>query len=148
MSLFPVPSSFLQPLHPFGPHILVPHSLLVPLPLTSLFPIPLSSLCPSHPCSLFPHHQLLAPVIHPTSSGSQGWGQVLGCSLCGIVVMWSWSHPCHSSSCYPPYEQWLTAVAWVGVGVLSGCCLVTAELETKKTKENISYLKKRREHKK
>ena len=34
-------------------------------------------------------------------------------------------------------------MAWVGAGVPSGCCLIIAELGPKKTKENISYLKKR-----
>jgi len=104
-SLQPLHPCSLFPHHPFAPHVLVPCSLLIPLPLTSLFPIPSSSLCPSHPCSpflycpfaphilvpysliipspltLFPHCWLLAPVIHPMSSGLQGWGQVLGCSL-------------------------------------------------------------------
>ena len=103
-SLFPIPSSSLWSLHPcslfpcclFAPHILVPHSLLIPLPLTSLFLIPSSSLCPSRPCSPFPHSWQLAPVIHPASSGLQGWGQVLGCSplwYCGRSLTPAAHHP-------------------------------------------------------
>ena len=43
----------------------------------------------SHPCPTVPRHWLLAPAIHPMSSGSQGWGQVLHCSsslLCSPLV--------------------------------------------------------------
>jgi hypothetical protein len=53
------------------------------------FFISLSSLRPSHPRPLFivPHCQLLAPTIHPMSSGSQGWVRVLGRSLSlGLLV--------------------------------------------------------------
>jgi hypothetical protein len=53
-----------------------------------------------------PSSSAAAPAIHPTSSGSQGWG---GC----CVVH---HHPCCVPSpvghpCYPPCEQGLAAVA-------------------------------------
>ena len=124
---------------PHPPCVLVPHSLLIPLPLTSLFPIPSSSLCPLHLCSPFPHCRQLAPVIHPMSSGLQGWGQVLGCSPlwycgCGLTPA---THCCIIHPMSSGLQQW---PGWVW-GVPSGCCLVIAELEPKKTKQNISYLK-------
>jgi hypothetical protein len=50
-------------------------------------------------CSPLPHHlpiQLLAPAIHPTSSCSWGWGQVL-CRCCVIIppliIVWPPVHP-------------------------------------------------------
>ena len=159
-SLFPVPSSFLQPMHPCSPFpchpfascVLLLCSLLVPSPLTSLFPIPLLSLHPSHPCSLFPCHPFTPRAIPLSLAAStcdppcKQWltGLGAGAGLFLVVISWLQSHPCHSLSHYPPYKQQLTAVAWVGVGVPSGCCLIIAELEPKKTKENISYLKKER----
>lgn len=45
---------------------------------------------PSLPSSIIP------PVIHPTSSGLQCWGQVLGCHLfCGVHSCILPSPPCH-----------------------------------------------------
>jgi hypothetical protein len=46
-------------------------------------PLALMSSSPIHHCphSVVHHCWLLAPVIHCMSSGSQGWGQVLGCLL-------------------------------------------------------------------
>ena len=139
--------------HPFSPCIPVPHSLIIPSPLTSLFPIPLSSLCPYFlvPCSLVIPLPLASLFPVPSSLAAstcdppcKQWltGLGAGAGLFLVVVSWLQSHPCCSSSHYPPYEQQLTAVAWVGAGVLSGCCLVIAELEPRKTKENINYLKK------
>jgi hypothetical protein len=59
------------------------------LPSSSLFLLSLQS-CPSllygagspwYPGAHQHRRRLLAPAIHPASSGSQGWGRVLGCSL-------------------------------------------------------------------
>ena len=101
---------FLSPCHPFSPHIPVPHSL------TSLFPI--LSLSTANTCD---------PLCEQWLTGLGA-----GAGLFLVVVLWSWSHPCHLLSHYPPYEQWLAAVAWVGMGVPSGCCLIIAELGPKK----------------
>jgi hypothetical protein len=50
----------------------------------------------------------LAPVIHPVSSGSQGWGRVLGCRCCCGC----------RSTCDPPHEQLLMGL---GAGGHCGC---------------------------
>jgi len=81
------------------------------LPCCSPFP-PLRAVtrigsCPSHPRLLFivcrslshprptvPRHRLLAPMIHPASSGSQGWGRVLCCSSLLLC------HPLAGISCF------------------------------------------------
>jgi hypothetical protein len=42
------------------------------------------------PCSVVPHHQLLAPMIHPASSGLQSWWWVSfpGVGLTGSQLWW------------------------------------------------------------
>jgi hypothetical protein len=72
-----------------GPYFCFPHLPHVPSALAS------PSLIHHYPRSVVHRRQLLAPMIHRASSGSQGWGQVLGCS-------------CH-------WAYWLTA-AVEGVG--------------------------------
>jgi hypothetical protein len=64
----------------------------------------------------------LAPMIH-ASSGSQGWGQVLGCRLFmptfpspPLSVVAPWWGDVAISTCNPPHEQWLT-----GLGQVLGC---------------------------
>ena len=64
----------------------------------------------SSPYSLSPRRRLLAPTTHPTSSGSQGWGRVLGCSSsfgCWVVPL-----PCLLiSRCpSPPPSSWFVVV--------------------------------------
>jgi hypothetical protein len=91
----------------------------------------LRSICGVHSCILpSPHRRVmwpLAPTIHPTSSGLQGWGRVLGCcSLHGIhcvAFVRASSPPLLSPSCDmavstrdPPREQWLA-----GLGQVLGC---------------------------
>ena len=77
-----------------------------PFPASSSSTVPLLLAC--HCC------QMLAPVIHPVSSCSQGWGWVLGHSPCPImlvasvvVVVPTWLLPS------PPCEQGLVVVWWV-----------------------------------
>ena len=95
----------------FGPFLLLLHHCL----LVSILPPPHFSLSPLHCCSVWPcgsiavltvipsswcgsdsvcwlllahpYCQLLAPAFHLVSSWSQGWGQVLGCSLFSIVFV-------------------------------------------------------------
>jgi hypothetical protein len=72
------------------------------------------------------HHPYCCSLFHPTSSCS--WWQLL-------------SHPCCSSSHYPPCKQWWHrwGLKQVGVSVPSWCSvIVIAELESKKTKENLN----------
>ena len=64
-----------------GPHF----SVVVSFSIAELHPVvslssPLSWL---HCC----FHQLLAPVFHPASSGSQGWGWVLWCWSSLVIIM-------------------------------------------------------------
>jgi hypothetical protein len=119
----------------------VPSSLL--FGVLSLFvhiqrPCPPSPVCHC-PCSIVPRCWLLAPTIHPMSSGSQGWGQVLGHSLSlalllpippheqlpvvveGVVVVsWLLSHPCHLLSHYPAHGcGWGCCCVWVYMVVVS-----------------------------
>jgi len=60
-----------------------------------------------------PHRHVmwpLAPAIHPASSGSQGWGWVLGCHLlCGVccVVFVAWC-----SFMHPPLPSPHHCVTW------------------------------------
>jgi hypothetical protein len=75
----------------------------------------------------------LAPTIHPASSGSQGWGWVLGCHLFVCASLPSLPFPplpspacCHDvavSTYDPPHEQWLA-----GLGVGAGLSFVHAFL--------------------
>ena len=104
------------------------HLPVIPLALVSLFPIPSLSLQPSCPCSPFPHCHFSPHIPVPHSL-------IILSPLMSLF-------PVPLSSYYPPYEQQLTAMAWVGAEVPSGCCLIKTELEPKKTKENISYLRK------
>jgi hypothetical protein len=65
---------------------------------------------------------LLAPAIH-TSSGLQGWGQVLGCHLFmppspPLPIVMPWCGDMAVSTHNPPHEQWLA-----GLGQVLGCCL-------------------------
>jgi hypothetical protein len=84
-----------------------PHSFVGggPLRLSWLSPLVRSSWSPLSVVCGAP----LVPVIHPVSSGSQAWGQVLGCcSACSAL-------PC--STCDSPHEQRL-------VGMVQGLGLV------------------------
>jgi hypothetical protein len=73
----------------------------------------------------------LAPVFHPASSGSQGWGRVLGCCslrrvrpwwfrrLAGSIVVAGDVAACCDvaiSTCDPPCEQWLAGLG-AGAGL-------------------------------
>jgi hypothetical protein len=76
-----------------------------------------------HPPPSPPRHVTwpLAPTIHPASSGSQGWGRVLGCRSFRSVHSCILSSPplpspsCDVavSTCDPPCEQWLAGLGWV-----------------------------------
>jgi hypothetical protein len=103
------------------------------------------SLSPIHHCpnSVVPRRQLLAPVIHPASSGSQGWGWVLGRSLSGSQLRWglgaarcSWCsvsssgpasagvwHCCCMTLVHPPSTQRAVA-CWHGGGCSVIHCLM------------------------
>jgi len=92
---------FSSPFHPFGPCISVPCPLVVLLPLTSLFPVPLSpilslSLHPLCPCSLFPVPLSLVSSTHNPPCKQWLTGLGVGARSFFVVVLWSWSHPCHS----------------------------------------------------
>jgi hypothetical protein len=106
--------------HPFGPCIPVPRSIVS-------------------------RRWLLAPAIHPASSGSQSWGWVLG------VVPWRWARwltatvggaRCPvvlSLSVVVPLSTLRAVARSGGIGVPSWCWLMPiAELEPKKTQENIN----------
>jgi hypothetical protein len=71
-------------------------------PLVHLSWSPLSVVCGA----------LLVPAIHPASSGSQAWGQVLGCCLACSAL------PC--SICDSPHEQRLIGVVQ-GLGLVFVC---------------------------
>ena len=60
----------------------------------------------------FCHCWLLAPVIHPMSSGSQGWWQVLGCLL-SIVIVGSWG------GCWAVPQHWTLVLVFDNTGI---CC--------------------------
>ena len=49
-------------------------------PFAFVLPFPPLLTVPSSPFRPHPHRWPLAPAIHPTSSGSQSWGRVLGLS--------------------------------------------------------------------
>jgi hypothetical protein len=101
---------------------------------------------------------LLVPIIHPVSSGSQGWGQVLGHR--SIIVLWlviyatllssplpvivAWHDDVTVRIHKPPCKQWLAAVRWVQPAgcVLVGCCLVV--VECRKSAEKKDYCVKKR----
>jgi hypothetical protein len=64
----------------------------------------------------------LAPTIHPASSGSQGWGQVLGCHLFmppspPLPVVAPWCGDVAVSTCDPCEQGWrvLGCHSWCGV---------------------------------
>ena len=84
-SLWPLHLCSLSPCCPFASHIpvscsLVTHSLIVPSPLVSLFPVPLSLVSSTH--------------NPPCKKWLTGLG--VGARSFFVVVLWSWSHPCHS----------------------------------------------------
>jgi hypothetical protein len=84
--------------------------------------------CHPHHHSLFIMMQPLAPTIHPASSGSQGWGQVLGgCSFVPpsppLPVVTPWCGDMAISTHDPPHEQWLT-----GLGAGAGLSFVVWRL--------------------
>jgi hypothetical protein len=91
-----------------------PYSSCVVLPLFAV-EVPSVFIVPGHHWVM---SWLLAPMIHPTSSGSQGWGRVLGHSIImgqhgGVAA----ANKINVSTHHPPCEQGLAAVV---VGVIVG----------------------------
>ena len=67
------------------------------------------------PQSIIPHCWLIAPMIHPASSGLQSWGWVLGKDLCYWLVM------CKALKPRLPSPRSLTqAEPWSGLGRAQG----------------------------
>jgi hypothetical protein len=75
-----------------SPHRLVAAVCMVPVSVVPILIIMRSS--PPVPVVVGACCQLLAPAIHPASSGSQGWGRVLGRSSWSWVVLVLGILPC------------------------------------------------------